>query len=51
MAAPAGLVVGIIGLFKDRGKLWAIAGAVVAAAAGAFFFLFPSVLKCLLGIR
>jgi hypothetical protein len=59
-AAPAGLVgrgvrrTPVLPGCERRataGRPYAIAGAVVAAAAGAFFILVPTVLKCVLGMR
>jgi len=44
---PASLIVSTIGVFRDGRKRYAIAGAVIAALMGAFFFGLPILLVLL----
>ncbi len=41
---PAALVVGIVGIVRDRRKALAVAATVIAAASAALFLVFPALM-------
>jgi hypothetical protein len=42
---PAGLLLSVLGIFRDSPKSMAIAGAAIAGAAAAYFFGLPLLLR------